>query len=253
MQPQNLEYPKISVITVCYNAVSTIERCIKSVIAQRYPNLEYIIIDGGSNDGTLEVLSHYRDQISVLVSEKDKGIYDAMNKGIRLSTGGIIGVLNADDFFADEKILTLVYETFEKHHPYIVYGDLDYLDGTGKTLRKWRSGDYKKGKFNFGWMPPHPTFYCKRELFDKLGDYSLAYGSAADYELMARFIHLNGASVRYIPVVMVKMMVGGVSNRSIGNRVKALMYDLKAMYKNKLFFPPMALLLKPLRKVKQFF
>ncbi|RFZ95307.1 glycosyltransferase [Mucilaginibacter conchicola] len=248
-----MEYPKISVITVCYNAVTTIERCIKSVVSQQYPNVEYIIIDGGSADGTLEVISHYREHISVLVSEKDEGIYDAMNKGLELSSGEIIGVLNADDFFSEENILTVVNVTFQEHHPYIVYGDLDYVDAAGKIVRKWRSGTYKKGSFNFGWMPPHPTFYCKKELFDKLGNYSLAYGSAADYELMARFIHANGVAVHYIPVVMVKMMVGGVSNSSLGNRVKALMYDLRAMYKNKLFFPPMALMFKPLRKIKQFF
>ncbi|TWR27940.1 glycosyltransferase [Mucilaginibacter achroorhodeus] len=248
-----MEYPKISIITVCYNAVNTIERCIRSVINQNYPNVEYIIIDGGSTDGTVDIISKFYEHIAISVSEKDQGIYDALNKGLKLSSGEIVGALNADDFLSNENILTVVYETFSIHHPYIVYGDLDYLDGTGKIIRKWRSGKYKKGSFNFGWMPPHPTFYCKRELFENLGNYSLAYGSAADYELMTRFIHKHKLAVHYIPVVMVKMMTGGVSNSSMGNRLKALAYDFKAMYKNRIIFPPMALLLKPLRKIKQFF
>lgn len=244
---------KISVITVSYNARRTIEQCIQSVINQNYQNTEYIIIDGNSSDGTISILEKYKKHIQVLVSEPDKGIYDAMNKGIALASGDVIGMLNADDFFAADDILTVVSDAFKNNDADIVYGDLDYVKPDGTTFRKWRSGPYKKGKFNMGWMPPHPTFYCRKEVFDKLGNYSLEYGTAADYELMLRFIHLNHSPVYYIARVLVKMSTGGVSNSNINNRIRALIFDMRAMYKNKILFPPIALLFKPLRKVRQFF
>jgi glycosyltransferase involved in cell wall biosynthesis len=244
--------PKISVITVCYNAQATIERCIQSVVSQYYTNIEYIIIDGSSADGTLSILEQYKEHINILISEPDKGIYDAMNKGIALATGDIIGVLNADDFFSEENILTVVAGAFVHNDTDIVYGDLDYIRADGAISRKWVSGTYKKGMFNYGWMPPHPTFYCKKVLFDQFGNYSLEYGTAADYELMLRFIHRNQATVYYVKQVLVKMTIGGVSNSSINNRIKALLFDMKAMYKNKILFTPIALVLKPLRKLKQF-
>ena len=244
---------KITIITVSYNAQSTIEQCVRSVIDQDYHNTEYIIIDGKSSDGTLPILEKYKKHIKVLVSEPDKGIYDAMNKGIALASGDVIGMLNADDFFADNHILTVVSDAFKSNNPDIVYGDLDYIKPDGSTFRKWRSGPYKKGIFNLGWMPPHPTFYCRREVFDKLGNYSLEYGTAADYELMLRFIHLYHSPVYYIPRVLVKMSMGGVSNSNMSNRINALVFDMRAMYKNKIAFPPIALLFKPLRKLGQFF
>jgi glycosyltransferase involved in cell wall biosynthesis len=244
---------KISVITVSYNAKGTIEHCVESVINQDYHHIEYIIIDGNSSDGTASILEKYKKNIQVLVSEPDKGIYDAMNKGIALASGDIIGILNADDFFADNHVLTVVSDAFKNNNPDIVYGDLDYIKPDGSILRKWRSGAYKKGLFNLGWMPPHPTFYCRKEVFDRFGNYSLEYGTAADYELMLRFIHLNHLQVYYIPRVLVKMSTGGVSNSSINNRVKAMVFDLRAMYRNKILFPPIALLFKPLRKLRQFF
>ena len=248
-----LHYPKISVITVCYNARATIERCVRSVLNQYYINIEYIIIDGNSADGTLSILEKYKKNISILVSEPDKGIYDAMNKGIALATGDVVGVLNADDFFADEDVLTVVADAFNNNDTDIVYGNLDYIKLNGKISRKWVSGHYKKGMFNYGWMPPHPAFYCKRELFNKFGGYSLQYGTAADYELMLRFIHRNLSSVYYVKKVLVKMAVGGVSNSNINNRIKALLFDMKAMNNNSVLFPPVALVLKPLRKLRQFF
>lgn len=244
---------KISVITVSYNAQSTIEQCVQSVISQDYQNIEYVIIDGNSSDGTVSILEKYKKYIHVFVSEPDKGIYDAMNKGIALASGDIIGILNADDFFADNHTLTVVSDAFKNNTTDIVYGDLDYIKPDGSTFRKWRSGPYKKGMFNLGWMPPHPTFYCRKEVFNRLGNYSLEYGTAADYELMLRFIHFNQLQVYYIARVLVKMSTGGVSNRNINNRVKALIFDMRAMYKNKVLFPPIALLFKPLRKLGQFF
>ena len=243
---------KISLITVSYNAERTIERCIQSVIQQDHDNIEYIIIDGASTDSTVAIVGQYKDHISTFVSEPDNGIYDAMNKGIALAQGNIIGILNADDFFADNKVLSTIAGAFAANNPDIIYGDLDYVKTGGKVVRRWRSGQYKKGIFNLGWMPPHPTFYCKKELFNRYGNYSLHFGTAADYELMLRFIHLNHSSVYYVQKVLVNMTIGGVSNKTYNSRIKSLFFDLKAMYNNKLLFPPMTIFFKPLRKIHQF-
>jgi glycosyltransferase involved in cell wall biosynthesis len=243
---------KISLITVTLNAEKTIRRCIESVIAQTYPNIEYIIIDGASTDGTLQIINEYKQYIKYLVSEPDKGIYDAMNKGIEFSTGNIVGILNSDDIFAYKEMLGDIAATFSGSDTDIVYGNLNYINPNGATKRKWVAGNYTHGAFNFGWMPPHPTFYCKRELFAKWGAYNLHYGTAADYELMLRFIHLNRAGVSYLNKTMVNMVTGGVSNRSFNNRVKAWAFDFKAMRKNGVFFPLICIIFKPLRKVLQY-
>ncbi len=235
-----------------FNAQNTIDRCIKSVLRQKFNNIQYIVIDGGSTDNTVQIINRYRDKIDLVVSEPDNGIYDAMNKGIALATGDIIGTLNADDFYADDNVLSAVAEAFIEPKTNILYGDLDYIDPNEKIIRKWRSGKYKSGMFNWGWMPPHPTFYCRRKLFEILGVYSLDYGSAADYELMLRFIHSNKANVIYLNKVMVKMNIGGVSNKSLSNRVKALRFDLKAMHNHGILFPVITILLKPIRKIMQF-
>jgi glycosyltransferase involved in cell wall biosynthesis len=247
---QNL---KISLITVAYNAQNTIDRCIASVMGQKFNNIQYIVIDGASTDGTIQIINKYRENIDVLVSEPDNGIYDAMNKGIQLADGDIIGTLNADDFFADDEVLNDVANAFLQQQTNILYGDLDFIDPDGRVVRKWRSGAYKSGMFNWGWMPPHPTFYCKRELFEELGNYRLDYGSAADYELMLRFIHAYKANVFYLNRVIIKMFVGGVSNKSLSNRVKALLFDLKAMRNNDILFPYITIVFKPVRKIMQFF
>src|SRR5882724_5694563 len=174
---QNL---KISLITVVFNAQNTIDRCLDSVVRQKFNNVQHIVIDGGSTDGTIKIINKYGDKISIFISEPDNGIYDAMNKGISLADGDIIGTLNADDYLADDDILNDVANSFAQQNVHILYGDLDFIDPNEKVVRKWRSGTYKRGMFNWGWMPPHPTFYCKKELFEKLGGYKLDYGSAAD-------------------------------------------------------------------------
>jgi glycosyltransferase involved in cell wall biosynthesis len=243
---------KISLITVAFNAQNTIDCCINSVVRQKFNNIQYIVIDGGSTDNTTQIIDQYKNKIDLYVSEPDKGIYDAMNKGIALATGDIIGTLNADDFFADEDILNDVAIAFAEQKINILYGDLDYVNSEGQIIRKWRSGKYKSGSFNWGWMPPHPTFYCRRKLFEELGNYSLNYGSAADYELMLRFIHSNKANVFHLNKVMVKMVIGGVSNKSLSNRVKAMRFDLRAMRNNDILLPVITLILKPLRKILQF-
>lgn len=244
---------KISIITVAFNAQNTIERCLNSVLRQSYRNVQYIVIDGGSTDCTAQIISKYRQDIDIFVSEADNGVYDAMNKGIAMATGDIVGTINADDFYANDDVLANIAKVFDEHNTEILYGDLDYIDPNDKVIRKWRSGRYKKGMFNWGWMPPHPTFYCKKKLFEHLGVYKLDYGSAGDYELMLRFIHLNGISVHYLDKVLVKMVVGGISNKNIDNRVQAIRFDLKAMRNNNIFLPMVTILFKPLRKLAQFF
>lgn len=248
----NLYGLKLSLVTVVYNAQDTIGQCIESVIRQNYHNLEYIIVDGGSTDNTLQIINQYRSRINILISEPDKGIYDAMNKGIKLASGQIVGTLNADDHFVDHEVLLSVAKAFEQQDIDAVYGDLDIINQHHQVIRKWRSGQCKSSSFNLGFMPPHPTFYCRRNLFEKFGFYSLEYGSAADYELMLRFIHLHKIRSVYLKKVMVKMRDGGVSSKNLKNRTKAWAFDLKAMRKNKVMFPLLALIVKPLRKIIQF-
>lgn len=243
---------KISLITVTYNAESTLSRCIESVIAQKYSNLEYIIIDGGSTDGTLQIIDHYKSYIDIVVSEPDNGVYDAMNKGIKLASGVVAGTLNADDYFAADDVLTLVGAAFANQDVAILYGNLDYIKPDLTITRKWRTKAYKTGMFNWGWMPPHPTFYCKKELFDRFGYYSLQHGTAADYELMLRFIHFEKNNAFYLNKVMVKMQRGGLSNNSPVSRIKAWKFDFKAMRKNRILLPFLTLILKPMRKLLQY-
>jgi len=243
---------KITLITVTYNAANTIERCIRSIISQTYANIEYIIIDGGSTDDTTVIVNKYKEHIHKYVSEPDNGIYDAMNKGISLATGAIIGMLNADDFFVADNVLADVAKAFALPGVNILYGDIDFIDKQDKVIRKWRSGVYKHGFFNWGWMPPHQSFYAKKELFDRYGMYDLKYGTSADYELMMRFIHTNKVNVYYHHKIMVNMLVGGVSNNSLSNRIDAWKNDLKAMKHNGLMAPYFSIILKPLRKVIQF-
>lgn len=244
---------KISLITACYNAGAHIGRCIESVIAQNYPNLEYIIIDGGSTDDTLSVIRRYDHFITKVISGPDKGVYDAMNKGILLATGDIVGTLNADDFFASNDILTTIGNVFLQRDADIMFGDLDYVNFNETISRRWRTRPYIKGIYNWGWMPPHPTFYCKRMLFEKLGAYKLDYGTAADYELMLRFMHKTHLTTFYIDKVLVKMQRGGLSNKSFSNRLKAWGNDLKAMRDNGIRFPVLTLIMKPARKIWQFY
>lgn len=243
---------KISLITVTYNAASTIEHCISSVIAQTYPHIEHIVIDGQSTDATPAIINKYKIHIHQYLSEPDYGIYDAMNKGIQMATGDVIGILNADDYFADENVLQDVAGAFELSDADIIYGDIDYVNKSNQIIRKWRSGAYKNGHFNWGWMPPHPSFYARRELFSQAGLYQPQYGSATDYELMLRFIHAKKFKVYYLNKVLVKMRTGGVSNKSINNRIKAWGNDYRAMKKNGILFPHISLFLKPLRKIIQY-
>lgn len=245
---------KISIITACYNSESTVEFAIKSVLAQSYPNIEYIIIDGGSGDGTLGVLKKYQGKISKFISEKDRGIYDALNKGISMATGDVIGFLHSDDFYANENIISEIAEVFNGKDTESLYGNLQYVNRSNeeKIIRNWISGEYKKKKFLKGWMPPHPTFFVKRSVYERFGSFNLKLKSAADYELMLRFLYKENISTSYLPKVIVKMRLGGTSNKSIINRVKANIEDRLAWKINGLKPGLLTLTLKPLSKIRQY-
>jgi glycosyltransferase involved in cell wall biosynthesis len=243
---------KVSIVTVCYNAAATIRKCIGSVISQDYPHLEYLIIDGASTDGTLQIINEYGEHMAKVVSEPDRGIYDAMNKGIAQATGDVVGILNADDFLVTSQAISKVAEAFVQSGADIVYGNLNYVNPQEKIIRRWRSGSYNAGAFGWGWMPPHPVFYARRSLFERLGNYRLDYGSAADYELMLRFIHRHPLQVYYLDMTLVHMLTGGASNKSLAARVKAYRYDYLAMQQNGIRFPYLTILFKPLRKIPQY-
>lgn len=245
---------KISIVTVTYNAERFLENCIASVVSQKFANIEYIIIDGASTDSTLHIVSRFNDKITKIVSEKDNGMYDALNKGIKMATGDVVGLLNADDFFADNEVVGEIADAFLQSGADVLYGDLWYVDQNNpdKVLRRWKSKPYHHDMFQWGWMPAHPTFYAKRELFEQLGYYRLDMGSAADYELMIRFMHKFKSKAVYLPKLMVKMRAGGMSNSSVEARLKANQADLEAMKINGIRFPKLAAFLKPVRKIPQF-
>lgn len=245
---------KISIITVTYNSAQTLEQTIQSVLSQTYQNVEYVVVDGKSTDGTLNVIEKYRHRISQFVSEKDNGLYDALNKGINLCTGDIIGILHADDFYTDKSVLADIAGAFERNYSEAVYADLYYVDrsNTDKLIRKWKSGKYKENSFLYGWMPPHPTFFVKRGVYERYGVFNTNFRTSADYELMLRFIHKNKIKTVYLEKFIVKMRMGGQSNASLNNRVKANHEDRKAWQVNGLKPYFFTLYLKPLRKIKQF-
>jgi len=246
---------KISIITVCYNALQTIGYTINSVLSQDYPDIEYIIVDGKSTDGTVELLQQWSKEYPIRwVSEKDAGIYDAMNKGIAMATGDVIGILNADDFYSNSHVVSQIAETFRQQNVDSVYADLAYVDAENvhKTIRYWASGTYSHGAFLRGWMPPHPTFFVKREVYQQFGSFNLSFRSAADYELMLRLLHKNRVSTAYLPQVTVMMRVGGVSNSSWRNRWKANREDALAWKINGLQPRLFTMMLKPVRKVHQY-
>ena len=240
----------MSFITISYNSKATIERTIQSVLAQKNADIEYIVVDGASNDGTVQLIQQYEANISSWISEPDKGIYDAMNKGIELATGELIGLLNADDYFADDNVLSTIIAAFQQNNCDAAYADLCYKKGK-KVVRYWKSGRYKLNDFKLGWMPPHPTFYLRRLCYKKYGFYRTDMRSAADYELMLRMLYKNELKTCYIPKVLVNMEVGGVSNASFKNRVQANREDQKAWEVNGLNMPWYTPILKPLRKLPQ--
>jgi glycosyltransferase involved in cell wall biosynthesis len=246
---------KISIITVCYNSASTIEATLKSVILQDYDNIEYIVVDGHSTDGTLEIINQYQDKISTLISEKDEGIYFAINKGIALATGDVIAILHADDFYADEQVISKVMNIFQNQSVDTVYGDLQYVSRNQpfKIIRNWKAGMFDIDLFLKGWMPPHPSFFVKRDCYTRYGSFNTSLKSSADYELMLRLLYKEKCSAAYINEVLVKMRVGGQSNKSLINRIQANLEDKKAWKLNGIDPNLLTFIRKPLSKLKQFF
>ena len=245
---------KVSLITVVYNGEKYLADCIESVIGQTYSDLEYIVIDGASTDSTLSIIEKYRANISQFVSGKDKGMYDALNKGIDMATGEIIGILNADDMLASSDVIGNIVAQFEKYDADGVYGNLNYIDPhrDNAIVRKWVSKPFTANDIKMGWMPAHPTLYLKKELFKKFGYYSLDFGTAADYELMLRFLYQYQVKAVFLDQLIVNMRIGGMSNASMKHRYHALVNDLKALKANRLPFPLFTLLLKKISKLKQF-
>lgn len=222
---------KISIVTAVFNRVVTISDALSSMEAQRYQNVEHIIQDGGSGDGTLDIIKKFDASSAKLVSEPDSGIYDAINKGISRASGGVIGLMHSDDFFADDMVLQRVAEAFRDRKVDGVYGDLDYVSAsnTDRIIRRWRSGPYRADLLKRGWMPPHPTLYLRREVFDRWGLYDTSMSIAADYEAMLRYLVKGNIHLSYIPEVLVKMRVGGESNRSLSRILQKSQEDYTAL------------------------
>jgi len=244
---------KISLVTVVYNNRDTISPAIDSILAQSHPEIELVVVDGASTDGTVEILRSYESRIAVLVSESDRGIYDALNKGIDLCTGDVVGFLHSDDLLADKDAIARVACVLGNPQIDAVYGDLVYVQKSdpNKVVRTWRSGAYSVSKLSSGWMPPHPTFYARREVYQRLGKFDATYRIAADYDCMLRFLKAN-IRVEYIPHLQVRMRVGGASNRSLANIVRKSQEDLRALRTNKVG-GVCALFCKNIRKLPQFF
>jgi glycosyltransferase involved in cell wall biosynthesis len=225
---------KVSIITVVYNNIHSIGQAIESVLNQTYKNIEYIIIDGNSTDGTDCVINKYLDNISLYVKENDKGIYDAMNKGIKLAKGDVIGILNSDDFYISTDVIRKVVEIFKKRNIDSLFADLLIVnrDDTEKVIRYYRANQFQLSNFSKGLMPPHPTFFVKRKCYHDYGLFNTSYRIAADFELMLRFLLKNKITYVYLPESIIKMRVGGLSTKNIASNIRLNNEILKACKDN---------------------
>ncbi len=245
---------KISLITVTLNSEKYLRHCVDSVQSQTYKNIEHIIVDGASTDNTITIIKQFGTAISKWVSEPDRGMYDAINKGIEMATGDVIGVLNSDDMLYSDDVIENIVKTFETEEVDSVYGDLQYVDQevTSRVFRIWKGKKYDRNLFKMGWMPGHPTFYVKKSVVDLYGGYENHYFTAADYEFMARYLFHHKISSCYLPQLIVKMRRGGASNNNIKHRFRANRRDYLAMKKNRIPMPFLVSILKPLIKVHQY-
>ncbi|MCD5380379.1 glycosyltransferase [Candidatus Gracilibacteria bacterium] len=244
----------ISIIVATYNSESTVQDTIDSLLSQTYTNFEVIVQDGESSDDTINIVRSYKDNRLKLFVEKDNGIYDAMNKGIHNATGDIIGILNSDDFYADNEVLQDVVQLFDSENIEAVYADLRYVQpiDTTKIVRNWKAGEMSDRKWINGWMPPHPTFFVRRVVYEKYGTFNLSLKTSADYELMLRLLYKKKINCGYIPRCIVNMRTGGQSNLNIKNRLKANKEDKKAWFINDINSKWYTIYLKPIRKIRQY-
>lgn len=208
---------KVSIITVAFNSAKTIEGTIQSVLSQDYPDIEYIVVDGGSSDGTVEIIERYQNRITQWISEKDHGMYDAMNKGIAMATGDVIGILNSDDIYMNTHVISDLMALMQTQKVQVVFADLILVDqnNDNKVLRYYDSGHFHPNKFQYGWMPAHPTVFVKRDLYDAVGPFSTTYQIAADYEMLIRILAIQRAHYAYLPKPVVRMRSGGASTAGL--------------------------------------
>ncbi|WP_286163954.1 glycosyltransferase family 2 protein [Loktanella sp. PT4BL] len=244
---------KISVVTAVYNRAATVGDTLSTVSFQDYPLVEHIVQDGGSNDGTLDTIAGHPNTSALLMSEHDRGIYDAINKGMSRATGDVVGLLHSDDVFADEGVLSRVAEAFADPDIDCIYGDLQYVSAsdTTRVIRHWTSGPFNRSNLKRGWMPPHPTFYIRRQLLERHGGYDTSFEIAADYDAMLRWLWCHRLRPAYLPGVMVKMRMGGESNRSLGRILCKSREDYRALRRNGVGGIG-TLALKNLSKINQF-
>ena len=245
---------KISIITCAFNSEITIKKSIRSIQKQNYKNIEHLIIDGASTDKTLKIVKKIKKKNQNLYSSKDKGFYDALNKGIKYSTGNIVGILHSDDFYNNNNILKIVADTFKRTKADLVYGDLTYVkkDYPFRLIRYWRAGKFNKEKLFNGWMPPHPAVFVKKKIFDKIGFYKTDYKISADYDFLVRIFNSKNINQVYVPRVLINMRIGGMSNRSFKNLIIKSFEDYQIIKKNKIggLF---TLFNKNFSKLRQFF
>ena len=250
---------KISIITITYNSAKTLPRALESVRSQTYGDIEHIIVDGASTDGTVEIIKNYSkgpsDKVPSTkevrwISEPDGGIYDALNKGIRMATGDVIGFLHSDDVLYSPDSIGQIAAAFESTKADVVYGDLQYCNGD-KVTRRWRSNAFKPSSLKFGWMPPHPTLYVRREVYEQVGEYDSWFRISADYDMILR-IFTAGYKTHYIPQVLVSMETGGASNRDAKARLSKTQEDYFVLKKNHVGAGLLTVACKQLRKVRQF-
>ena len=247
----------ISIITATFNSAKTLKDTIQSVLRQTNKDFEYLIIDGGSTDETIDIVKSYESEFSgrlKWVSEKDQGIYDAMNKGIKMASGDVVGILNSDDYFTSDDILQTVDNAFKSHEIDAIYGDIHFIrDGNPqKCVRYYSSRMFRPFWLRFGFMPAHPSFYCKREIFDKAGLYSLDYKIGADYEMMVRLFKKYRIKSLYINKDFVTMRTGGASNNNVRSRITLINEDVKACKENGVYTNCLFVMIKYLYKVFEF-
>lgn len=249
---------KISIITVTYNSSSTLRDTIDSVLRQSYPDIEYIIVDGNSKDGTVAIIEEYESRFNGnfrWISEPDTGLYDAMNKGIKMATGDVVGILNSDDFYVNDDSVRLVAEAFQKYKTDSVYADIRFVDpiDTDKTVRHYSSRWFSTKCFRIGYMPAHPTFFTYRKYFESFGGYETDYVIAADYELLVRFLYVHKLTYKYLPFDMIKMRKGGKSTLSIRHKLQFDSEIVRACRTNGLYTNSLFVLLRGFIKITEYF